>query len=351
MDTRDIHDLLSGRRRGVGAGLLRAGLWAASGPYALGAAWRNRRFDRRRQVHQVDVPVISVGNITTGGTGKTPMVEWTARWFRSQGARVTLVSRGYGAEEGARNDEALELERRLPDVPHLQNPDRVAAAETAIEELEAQVIVLDDGFQHRRLHRDLDLVLLDALAPFGYGHVLPRGLLREPLRGLRRADLLVLSRADAVDEQRREEIRRQATRYAGDKPWAEVAHAPRKLLSTGLLEQELPWLSGRRVAAFCGIGNPQGFQHTLEQCGCEVTELRTFPDHHDYTRDDIKGLTQWASATNADAVICTEKDFVKIQLAQLGDTPLWALQIGLQVLRGEDALLEQLERIDWQQES
>ena len=130
------------------------------------------------------MPVISVGNITTGGTGKTPMVAWLARWFRNQDVRVALVSRGYRAEAEGQNDEARELATLLPDVPHLQNPDRVAAARIAIDELETQLIILDDGFQHRRIHRDLEIVLIDALQPFGFGHVLPRGLLREPLRGL-----------------------------------------------------------------------------------------------------------------------------------------------------------------------
>ena len=117
------------------------------------------------------------------------MVEWIARWFRRHNVRVSIVSRGYRAEEGGRNDEARELEQKLPDVPHVQNPDRVAAAQIAVEELETQLIVLDDGFQHRRLARDVDIVLLDALEPFGFEHVFPRGTLREPLAGLRRADV------------------------------------------------------------------------------------------------------------------------------------------------------------------
>jgi tetraacyldisaccharide 4'-kinase len=190
-------DLVSGRRRGPAATLLRGGLRLAETPYAMAMSWRNRRYDRGKAViHRAGVPVVSVGNITLGGTGKTPMVEWIARLYRRHQVRVAIVSRGYRAEEGGRNDEARELEQKLPDVPHIQNADRAAAARVAVEELDMQLIVLDDGFQHRRLARDLDVVLLDALEPFGFEHVFPRGTLREPLSGLRRADLVILSRAD-----------------------------------------------------------------------------------------------------------------------------------------------------------
>ncbi len=192
-----FYELVSGRRRGVGATLARGALRLAETPYSLAMRWRNRQYDNgTREIERVGAPVVSVGNLTLGGTGKTPMVEWLCRWFRARGVRVTIVSRGYKAGDGATNDEALELEQKLPDVPHVQNPDRVAAARMAIEEFEAQAIVLDDAFQHRRIARDLDIVLLDALAPFGFEHVFPRGMLREPLSGLARAHAVILTRAD-----------------------------------------------------------------------------------------------------------------------------------------------------------
>ena len=191
--------IVSGQRSGLGGWLLRGGLRLAETPYALAMRLRNWQFDRgRKAIQSVPVPVISVGNLTMGGTGKTPLVAWVARWLRQHDVRVTLISRGYGASAGGRNDEALELEHQLPDVPHLQNPDRLAAARLALEEFECQAILLDDGFQHRRIARDLDIVLLDACEPFGYGHVFPRGMLREPLAGLNRADVLALSRADML---------------------------------------------------------------------------------------------------------------------------------------------------------
>ncbi|MEX0820380.1 MAG: tetraacyldisaccharide 4'-kinase, partial [Pirellulaceae bacterium] len=337
--------VVSGREPGVRASMLRAGLSLAEPFYGIGVRWRNRRFDTgRRQIHRVDVPVISVGNLTVGGTGKTPMVEWLARWFRERGVRVALVSRGYGAEAGSRNDEALELEQKLPDVPHLQNPDRVEAARTAIDECETQLILLDDAFQHRRIHRDLNIVLLDALEPFGYGHLLPRGLLREPVAGLQRADVIALSRADAVGQETRAAIRSKAMKHAPQAAWMEVAHQPQSLLSSSGNERAIDSLRGQRVAAFCGIGNPDGFRHTLGELGAELVDFREFPDHHAYQRGDIKTLSPNRDL-HVDAVICTHKDLVKIGVEQLGDCPLFALRIGLAISHGADALTQRLEAI------
>ncbi len=316
--------------------MLRLGLRLAEVPYTMAVAWRNRRYDRgAAAVHRVPVPVVSVGNLTLGGTGKTPMVEWIARWCRRHGVRVTAISRGYGAEAGAVNDEALELEHNLPDVPHLQNPDRVEAAQLAVEELGCQLIVLDDAFQHRRIGRDLDVVMLDALEPFGYGHVFPRGMLREPLSGLDRADIVVLSRADMIEPDQRDRIRREVRRHAPRAGWAEVTHAPRALLSSLGQEGEVDTLGGEPVAAFCGIGNPAGFRHTLQGCGYRLADFWEFPDHYRYSRTDVESLADWADRLDAAAVVCTHKDLVKLGVDRLGRRPLWALSIGLEFLAGQ----------------
>lgn len=338
-----FQELVSGRRRGASAAVLRAGLRAAEGPYAWGVRLRNWRYDiGRAEIHSVGVPVVSVGNLTLGGTGKTPFVAWLARWFRQRSVRVSIVSRGYGAVDGAPNDEALELEEQLPDVPHLQNADRVAAAQVAVEELETQLIVLDDAFQHRRLARDLDIVLLDALAPWGYGHVFPRGLLREPAQGLRRAQVVALSRADLIDAAEREAIRQRVQELAPAASWVETAHAPARLLRRGEPAESLESLRGRRIAAFCGLGNPAGFHRTLAQCGFQVVATREFPDHHAYCREDVESLSQWVQGLDVTAVVCTHKDLVKVGLPTLGGRPLSALQIELQILAGRPALEERL---------
>jgi tetraacyldisaccharide 4'-kinase len=342
----EFRQIVSGRRRGLRAACLRTALSVVEIPYSLAVRWRNRRYDRRADlVHRVGVPVVSVGNLTLGGTGKTPMVAWIARRLRELDVRVTLISRGYGAEAGSINDEALELERQLPDVPHLQDPDRVAAAAIAIDELQCQAILLDDAFQHRRIHRDLDIVLLDALEPFGFGRVFPRGTLREPLVGLRRADAVVLTRADMLDQQQRDALRQQVTDLAPDAPWAEVVHAPKQLLSADGATTALDSLRGQPVAAFCGLGNPAGFRHTLSVCGYEVAAFKEFPDHHRYQRDEIEQLAQWAEQSGAAAVVCTAKDLVKIGLDRLGSVPLHALTIGMEFLSGREALDNQLAKV------
>ncbi len=323
--------------------MLRLGLRLAEVPYTLAVAWRNRRYDTGRAAsHRVAVPVVSVGNLTLGGTGKTPMVQWIAGWFRRQGVRVAVISRGYGAEAGAANDEALELEQNLPDVPHLENPDRVKAARLAVEECGCQVIVLDDAFQHRRLQRDLDIVMLDALEPFGYGHVFPRGTLREPASGLRRAQAVVLSRADMIGPDQRARIRTEALSHAPQAVWAEVAHAPGALRSCDGREQPLASLRGQSVAAFCGIGNPAGFRHTLQRCGFQVAAFREFPDHHAYDGADVQSLIEWAGRLEVTGVVSTQKDLVKLRVDRLGRHPLWAVTVGLELLAGQRELESKL---------
>ena len=340
----EFRALVSGRRRGVGAMLKRCGLRVAEVPYTLGVGFRNWQFNTgRRRSEAVAVPVISVGNLTVGGTGKTPMVEWLARHFRQHDLRVAIISRGYGAEQGAVNDEALELEQKLPDVPHLQNPNRVEAAQIAIEELETQLILLDDAFQHRQIARDLDIVLLDALEPFGYEHLLPRGTLREPIAGLRRADVVVLTRADLLPAEERIAVRRRVERYRPDVTWVEASHAPQSLLAASGAQASLESLRGQKVAAFCGIGNPAGFRHTIAACGYELVELREFPDHHLYTREDVDSLTKWAEQLPVAAVLCTCKDLVKLRVPRIGKHPLWAVSVGMQLLAGEEALRAKLQ--------
>jgi tetraacyldisaccharide 4'-kinase len=316
----------------------------AAVPYAAAIGLRNRHYDDPRHQRRVAVPVASVGNLTLGGTGKTPFVAWLARRLSERGLRVALVSRGYGARPGARNDEARELELTLPGVPHVQNPDRVAAAETAVRDHGAQCIVMDDGFQHRRLARDLDIVLVDALEPFGLGHLFPRGTLREPLAALGRANVVVLSRADMVDDEQRAAIRRRIETHAPRAAWVEAIHQPLRLFAWDRTGPPLESLAGQRVAGFCGIGNPPAFAETLKRLGCQLVGLRTFADHWAYQAADLSSLVDWAAAHQA-LLVCTLKDLVKIEPAWLRDRPVWALEIGLAITVGEDQLLERLDRL------
>lgn len=343
-DQAEYRRLVSGKKRGLPATLCRVALQLLAIPYGAAVRVRGWCYDHQwRRAQRVNVPVISIGNVTAGGTGKTPLVAWIARHFREHGLRVAIISRGYGAEAGARNDEALELELLLPDVPHVQNPDRVAGARMAIDELQCEAIVLDDAFQHRRIHRDLDIVLIDALQPFGYGHLLPRGLLREPLSALRRADVVVLSRADLVSQEQRDEIRRRIDRVAPKAMYIEAAHRPQQLVGWPDVRESLDAMKQRPVVAFCGIGNPEGFRQTLQRAGCQLAAFRIFPDHHPYGRKDVAELEQWAREANAQLVLCTLKDLVKIRLAELGDCPLRALEVGIEIVSNRQLLVDRLE--------
>ncbi|HEY2841492.1 MAG TPA: tetraacyldisaccharide 4'-kinase [Pirellulales bacterium] len=342
----EFRAIVSGRRRGASGALARCLLASVEVPYTLAVRWRNYGYDRGyTPATRVAVPVISVGNLSMGGTGKTPLVAWIAGHLQQRGMQVTLVSRGYGAAAGEQNDEALELAQKLPGVPHLQNPDRVAAAQQAIAELGAQTILLDDGFQHRRLARDLDIVLLDAVEPFGFEHVFPRGTLREPLSGLRRADVIALSRADMVDAAERARIRAIALGYAPQAAWIEMRHAPVRLRGSGGSEASLASLVGQPLAAFCGIGNPAGFRHTLVECGYNVLELREFPDHHAYSAADATALSAWAKQLGAGALVCTHKDLVKLASYDFGPLAAWAVEIGLEITVGEEQFTARLDQL------
>jgi tetraacyldisaccharide 4'-kinase len=341
-----FRDIVSGQRQGLLSAAVRMLLAGAEPLYGAVVARKNRRYDNGGlSITRVDVPVISVGNLTVGGTGKTPFVVWLAKWFRQRNIAVTLISRGYG-QSGGPNDEAREIAATLPDVPQLQNPDRIAAAKHAIAEHNAAAVILDDAFQHRRLARDLDIVLIDALEPFGYGHLLPRGLLREPVANLRRAHVVALSRADAVSVCRREEIRAVVAQHAPQAVWLELVHQPVALIDQAGRSEPLSHWQGKPLAAFAGIGNPAGFQHTLAHCGLNVQAFRALADHQDYSPAVVDSLSHWLRKQSAvEAVVCTHKDLVKLPQEVLGEIPLRALQIELAITRGEDELTRLLQTV------
>ena len=345
IDPLKIHRRMSGVDRSLGGMAFRALTWPLQLPYGAAIHFRNRKYDKPSAVTNVEVPVICVGNITTGGTGKTPFVEYLAKWFRSHGVRVSIVSRGYGAQGGARNDEARELELKLPDVPHVQDPDRIAAARIAIDELETQLILLDDGFQHRRIGRDLNIVLLDALEPFGFNHLLPRGLLREPLRSLNRADVIALTRADLVTKAQREAIRTTASKFAPQADWLELCHAPAHLVDSAGKATPLAAIADQRIAAFAAIGHPEAFEKTLAGLKYHVAGFRAFPDHRLYNRADVDALCQWGKSLAAQHFICTQKDLVKLETQTLGGIALHALVIEMAITAGQETFCQRLAQL------
>jgi len=306
------------------------------------------------RVHKISAPVISVGNITTGGTGKTPLVDWVARAVAKEGRRVCILTRGYGrAHESKRvlvsdgehifadaregGDEPRLLAENLRGVAAVvSDADRVAAARWAIENLKSEVFILDDGFQHLRIARDLDLVVVDATNPWGGGKLLPRGRLREPLRELSRADCIILTRCE--QSQDIDSLRKQAERLSGASPILLSRTRTRMLrpLDATMTENIVSDSSSHPssliphpFAAFCAIGNPASFYEHLRKDGYTLKLTREFADHHVYTQRDIDVLTSEAQRAGALALLTTAKDAVKLRSLRF-DLPCYVLEIELE---------------------
>ncbi|HVJ85988.1 MAG TPA: tetraacyldisaccharide 4'-kinase [Caulifigura sp.] len=338
-------DVISGRRSDWRAAALRGAFRGLEPVYSAGTAIRNVLFQAglKRRV-SAGVPVVSVGNLTTGGTGKTPVVAEVVTALQRLGWKPGIASRGYRSQGDEGNDEKRVLAILCPDVPHIQNRDRATAAAELVR-VGADIVVLDDGFQHRRLKRDLDIVLIDATNPWGYGHQLPRGLLRESIRGLARAGLVVLTRADLVTASEREHLQEQiAARTKA--PLVVSRFIPHGLCdSAGARHPASEW-RGKRVVGFCGIGNPRAFQTTLERIGVTLTShsVTAFADHHHYSDDDRQRLIAEAEATHAEGLVCTLKDLVKLPPSD-GGLPILAVEIAFDVVDGAAAWDGALERL------
>ena len=342
----DIRAIQTGTATGIVPMLVRAGLSIASVPYRVVVRHRNQKFDLGKSViHQVDVPIVCIGNLTVGGTGKTPIVCHLAKWLRMQGVRVAIISRGYRSDGSGSNDEAKELAQRLPDVPHVQNADRYEAANTAVEELDSQFLLMDDGFQHRRLHRDLDIVVIDATDPFGHGHLLPRGLLREPIDGLSRAGVVLITRCDMVSNEELKEIEETLSKYIDDSvPRLRTQHAAQELFQNGGKTYPIDWLRGKKVLTVCAIGNPNAFGETVQLCGAAILDRIELPDHDDFGPAAMSLLKERIEnkRDQLDAVVCTHKDLVKIQTDRVAGVSLMAIGIELAFHDDPSPLYEKL---------
>jgi tetraacyldisaccharide 4'-kinase len=292
---------------------LRAALWPLGLLYGTVAALRNWTFDARlRAVHRLPVPVVSVGNLTVGGTGKTPAVAWLCALARQCGRTPGVLARGYGRAPGAvLNDEGAMLQRRFPGLLQQQDPDRVAAGAKLVQQ-GADYVVLDDGMQHRRLHRDLDVVCLDATLPFGNGQCLPAGDLREFRSGLRRAGVVLLTRAaDLAPEQLRARVERVRALAGTALPVHPCAHVPTDLARSDGELAPLAALRGRRVVLLSAIARPATFRALVEQLGAVVVRELRYRDHHRFTAAEAEAAG--AAARAADAwLVTTEKDDVRL---------------------------------------
>lgn len=317
-------------------------LTPASWIYGAAVAARNRRFDRGVGVVRLDVPVISVGNITVGGTGKSPVVRWIAQLLQAEGVMPVIAMRGYGAKAGEKSDEQLEHEELLPGVDVLAQPDRVAALRPYLaQHPQVGCVILDDGFQHRRIARDLDIVLIDAMQPRLEDWLLPAGRLREPIENLRRADAVIVTRAKCADD----ELARRIEQLHGKPPVAWLRHTWKRFRSFSATTQDcafesIHWLRGKEVIVAAGIANPYAFVDQLAAAGAKVELLIPSKDHQKYTARSVRSMR---GDPPFDAVVTTLKDWVKIrQVIDLSDwaTPIVVPELAIEVIAGESAIVE-----------
>ena len=320
------HSIVSGERRGIAATSARAALATLEPAYATAARLRNLAYDRGlREVVRLPRPTVSVGNLTVGGTGKTPVVRWLAT--RLAHRRPAVLLRGYKSAAGL-SDEAALLGELLGDaVPVEADPDRAAAAARVLARRpDVGLFLLDDGFQHRRVARAVDLVLIDVTNPFGHGHVLPRGLLREPAAGLRRASAVLLTRCDLADADPVED----RVRSLADAP----VFRSRFETTYATPQGEPVDLSGRRVVAACGVGNPAAFFDGVRRRGADVMTELAFPDHHAFKADDAVRI-----AAAGETAVVTGKDWVKLRDVWPAGAAVVVAEPGA-VVEEEDRLIE-----------
>jgi len=332
-------------------------LAAAAAGYWAGVQVRDWTFSMGlRRVRRLPCRVVCVGNLTVGGTGKTPCTIALAQWLRARGHAAGILLRGYGRhgsgltvvadtrEDRSRweavGDEAMLLARRLPDVPVMVGADRFQAGQEALRRFRLDVLLLDDGFQHRQLHRDLDLVLVDATDPVGGGRLLPRGRLREPVSGLSRAQAIILSRSDQASDL--PGLRRCLEQIVPGAAQVLARHRPSRLTDLAGGEYRSPGcLLGRRLLAVSGIANPEGFHRTLTDMGAVPAGTLAFPDHYAYGPADIARMRRAAKEARADLIITTEKDAIRLSACEEGGhtrPPVLVLCVDLEILEGAEAL-------------
>lgn len=293
-------------------------------------------------------PVISIGNITVGGTGKTPLIIHLAQRLVEEGISVAILSRGYKRKKDSSplvsdgktvfltpeesGDEAYLIAQRLRNVPVLVGKDRFRSGLMALQKIKIEGFLLDDGFQHLSLYRNLNIVLIDSLTEFGNGHLLPRGILREPLSSLERADLFILTKV-----KEKKDFHSLESKLRGLQPRAKIFHShyePIEFVDSCGESQALSILKGRRALAFSGIARPETFTSLLEQVGVDIKKELVFPDHHFYSPSDLERIRR--EARGVDFILTTEKDMAKLPRSPFSSTPLMALRINVKIWEEEE---------------
>lgn len=369
--------VIEDRREGWWAESLRVLMKALSYVYASIIQLRVWLFQNRLwRPFELGCQVISIGNLTVGGTGKTPIVEVFARTLQQSGRKVAILSRGYKRKKrpltervtrwitgrswhdppgvvsdgktlqldsAQGGDEPYMLASNLPKVAVIVDPDRVKGGRYAIRELGCDTLILDDGFQYLRLQHRLDIVLVDRTNPFGNRRVLPRGILREPVRNIRRAGFIFITKSNGDGA---EELKNELRRYNGTAEIVECRHSAKHLqrLDTGE-RKPLETLKGLEVAAVSGIASPKGFEEELVRLGAKVLYHKRYADHHRYTPQEILDVISTGKRRGARVIVTTEKDAVRFPALGQSDLPIYFLRVEIEMLNGAQAFQDWINRI------
>ncbi|MBI3601590.1 MAG: tetraacyldisaccharide 4'-kinase [Candidatus Omnitrophica bacterium] len=337
-----FYELMMDKRHGLIDKIIQAVLWILSLGYCLMVALTRLLYQKGfLSVYESPRPVVSIGNITSGGVGKTPLVIWLAKVYHERQVKVVVLSRGYGSVEGL-NDETKMFQELLPQVPIVIGSNRKESIRKIFEKWPVDIFLADDAFQHWPLKRDLDIVTVDAAYPFGNGHLLPRGILREKPSALERADIFVLTKTDKV--QSTQELCNQLHQINPGALVVKSRHVPRRFHNFEGHTTNLEILKGQKVLAFCAIGDPSSFEHTLQQLGLVVSKVFTFVDHHHYSEDDLQKVVNHARKENIKIIVTTHKDDVKITPFRnvfYKETVL-ILDIELEITQGQDELIQRV---------
>ena len=300
-----LYLLATDKKRGFVSFILKIFLFILSLIYA--SIVRILVFYYRIRRYRLNCKVISIGNITLGGTGKTPFVQMLARELQEKGHRIAILTRGYKG-----GDEACLLGENLPDIPILVGRNRVRNARRAKEKYNVDTIILDDGFQHWRLFRDLDIVLIDTKNPFGNNHLIPRGILREPVNSLKRADIIVLTKIDLKEEN----IPLILERIKESNPKAKIFKAiyqPENFIDVSKGRYPLPFIKDKPICLLCGIADPDSFESTLNNLRAKIILKFIFPDHYEYKKKDVDKIINSCLEKSIEIIVTTEKDNIRLE--------------------------------------
>lgn len=342
-----FYDVATDRNQGLIPAFIRILLRGASVLYKFGVSFIRMCFGfGLLRTHRLQQKVISIGNITLGGVGKTPLVELIACYLRDHKLKPAILMRGY-MDEGfnsrrcKNSDEALMLRRSLSDVPVLVGCNRVQRAQEASKDEPIDVFLLDDGLQYWHLYRDLEIIALDSTNPFGNGYLIPRGILREPLNALARANMFVLTKTN-FGQENLVCIREQLKKINPASPIIETTHQPVSLtdLTATSSLKDLTFVRGKSAAAFCGIGDPRCFEHTLLSLDVDLRKMIAFMDHYVYQQKDINKICSICHKEGLEILLTTQKDSAKIEgyldLFTNEGIMVLSLKIKVEIVKGKD---------------